>query len=40
MKCFSPCGALNLLRQNAKNATRDIRENPETRVAALPIVDV
>jgi hypothetical protein len=23
-----------------KNATRGIRENPETRVAALPIVDV
>jgi hypothetical protein len=23
-----------------KNAARDIRKNPETRVAALPIVDV
>jgi hypothetical protein len=23
-----------------KNATREVRENPKTRVAALPIVDV
>jgi hypothetical protein len=29
-----------LLRQNAKSATRDIRDNPEICEAALPIVYV
>jgi hypothetical protein len=40
MDCFLPERRTKFASPKHKNATRGIRENPETRVAALPVVDV